>query len=100
MVMLFMNAKVRNFLLLHGFVYTFRRKRHKLGKDWATDKRGGHKICDIYVAEEWHISHVEDLRLFVDGSGFASIEEWIDAIKQFNPKMNRLEGYIYHVRKC
>jgi len=99
MVMLFMNPTVRNFLLSKGYVYTFRIKRHNWGKDWATDKRAGRKLCDIFVENEWRVSGINDLRPFVHASGFDSIGEWVEAIKQFNPKLKFLEGFVYLVCK-
>jgi len=99
MVMLFMNPTVRNFLLSHGYVYTFRVKRHKKGKDWATEKRTGKKLCDITIQEERPIRDASELQQFVQGSGFKSLEEWVQAIREYNPKLRDILGWIYLVSK-
>ena len=56
MVVIFQSEKARRFLLENGVVFTFRSKRRKkLGEDWITDRRGGHKIADALVEEEGEV---------------------------------------------
>jgi hypothetical protein len=97
MVMLFMNEIVRKFLLAQGYVYTFRVKRHKLGRDWATEKRTGKKLCDITIQEERPILDGDELQQFAHGSGFETGEEWAKAIHERNPKLKDIQGYVYLV---
>jgi hypothetical protein len=99
MVMLFMNEKVRNFLLSQGYVYTFRLKKHKLGKDWATEKRTGKKLCNITIQEERPILDGDELQQFVHGSGFVDVQEWMQAIRERNPKLRDIQGWVYLVSK-
>lgn len=100
MVMIFSCKKVRNQLLQNELVYTFRTNRHKLGKDWATAKRTGKKLCDIHVLNEWPVSKPEDLANFRHASGFNSIGEWMAEIQRLNPKMHRLRGFVYLVSRA
>jgi len=113
MVMIFAHPKVRAYLLEHGRVYTFRKLhpktlngiRRKMGKDWATDKRGGKKIADIEVTLIALVD-VENMELiltkYVKESGFTGcgkIEaetEWARAIGMFNPR-GPPDGWIYKV---
>jgi len=99
MVMLFMNARVRNLLLSKGYVYTFRVKRHKTGKDWATEKRTGKKLCNIRIQDERPILDASQLQQFVSASGFKTLEEWVQAIRERNPKLRDIQGWIYLVSK-
>ena len=97
--MIFADEHARKQLLEKGFVYTFRRYPHKEGKDWATDKRGGRKICDIYVELWGKIDRALDLLPYLEHSGFGSIVEWVKAIRRLYPKMKEVKGYIYRVEK-
>jgi hypothetical protein len=99
MVMIFQNEKARRQLLICGFVRTFRTKRRKLGKDWATDKRCGKKICDIEVVQELRITSWVELSGYVRASGFDSLSQWLEAIKQLRAKMKNIRGWLYYVRK-
>jgi hypothetical protein len=71
MVMIFASREAREHLLKKGHVYTFRTKRHKVGRDWATDGRGRPKICNVQVEFVKEVNGVNDLTEFVDGSGFS-----------------------------
>lgn len=114
MVMIFEEPKALGQLMQKGMVLTFRTEEHehKLGKDWATDRRGGKKLCDVNVASvivdpnmhQWNkleeaLVTVDDLRPFVSLSGFGTWSEWVEAIKRRNPKVDVLEcaGYLYLV---
>jgi hypothetical protein len=98
MVMLFINEHARKQLLKKGEVVTFRRKQHKEGLDWATDKRGGNKICNIYITCLCKVEKIEDLIPYVSLSGFNSIKDWVSAIRNFIGK-SELKGYLYYVKK-
>ncbi len=107
MVMIFAHEKVREYLLEHGIVYSFRKNhpktsdgvRKQIGDDWANAKRGGKKIADI------HITPMQTLNLmnvglvltrYAQESGFylghgqvdAAVDEWVKAIENLN------SGYI------
>ena len=97
MVMIFQSEKARRFLLENGVVFTFRAKRRKkLGRDWITDRRGGHKIADILVEEEGKFKP-QELDLNVEYSGFNTLEEWIGEIKRLNGGRLPSEGWLYKV---
>ena len=111
MVMIFAHEKVRAHLLEKGIVYTFRKDhpktsdgvRKQIGDDWATDRRTGKKIADIHITPvEYFIDSRNGKRrryvlvTYVEESGFDTVEEWTQAIKQLNP--NQLtHGWIYKV---
>ncbi len=95
--MIFASEKAREFLLKNGDVYSFRVKRHNVGRDWVTDRRGGKKIADIYIVEvgQTKPSLLQD---FVSRSGFSSLPEWIQEIKKLNKEHKEdVEGWLYHV---
>jgi hypothetical protein len=97
--MIFADEKARRQLLEKGFVYTFRIRKHKVGRDWATDRRGGRKICDIDVMLVREIASPEELIPYVIGSGFNNAYEWVRAIRRLNPKLRQIRGYLYRVAK-
>jgi len=75
MPIIFMNEKARKQLLENGIAYTLRQHARKTkGKDWATDKRGGKKIADVYIKLERRAS-ICDLMPFIGQSGFNSLDE-------------------------
>jgi len=97
MVMIFQSEEARRFLLENGVVFTFRAKRRKnLGNDWITDRRGGHKVVDVFVEEEGRFKP-SDLGLYVEYSGFSSLQEWIEEIKKLNKGKLPAEGWLYKV---
>ncbi|GAH52752.1 unnamed protein product [marine sediment metagenome] len=89
MVMIFAHPQVRDYLLEHGLVYTFRKHHPKTadgvrlqtGKDWATDKRCGKKIADILVTP---IEPIDSLNMgqvltkYVRESGFYASHGRVD----------------------
>ena len=95
--MIFQSEKSRKQLLNKNIVFTFRKvcpEQRKLGKDWATDKRGGEKIADIMVFSDGRFIKpipklLEPYLLF---SGFDSVDDWIDEIKRLN-KPDDLIGF-------
>jgi len=98
MVMLFVVDNVRNFLLSKGYVYTFRTKKHREGKDWITDKRNGKKICNVEITFVRDINGSVGLMPYVSESGFSNHWDWVMAIQKFYPKMKNIQGYLYRVK--
>jgi hypothetical protein len=97
--MIFADENARRQLLEKGVVYTFRTHPHKVGRDWATDKRGGKKICDIKVELVEEIRIPQQLIKYCRDSGFKYTTDWWEAIHRLNPKLKKIEGYLYKVTK-
>jgi len=90
MVMIFASEKARTQLLEEGCVYTVRTRPHREGFDWATDKRGSKKICDIHIQLRAQLALCDlenTLPRYLHGSGFASVREWIDEIHGLNKEL-------------
>jgi len=115
MVMIFNYKIVRDFLLEHGVVYTFRSHHKKtadgirlqIGRDWATDRRTGKKIADINVTPVIPIDCLnmgKVLSRYARESGFyighgridEAVSDWARAINSLNPK-SPTAGWIYRV---
>lgn len=115
MVMIFAHGKVRAYLLEHSLVYTYRKYHSKtqdgihpqIGEDWATDKRCGKKIADIFITpmeliDGLNMEHV--LTKYARDSGFYlghgrvvdSVYKWTQAINSLNPD-EPTRGWIYQV---
>lgn len=116
MVMIFVHEKVREYLMKQGLVYTFRKYHKKtlngirpqIGKDWATDKRCGKKIADIYITPMELVDALnmgQVLSKYARESGFYfghgrvddAVSEWARAINSFNPR-DPTAGWIYKVK--
>lgn len=115
MVMIFVHPLVREFLLEHGLVYTYRKHHRKTadgvrpqtGKDWACAKRTGKKIADIWITP---IVAVDGLNMgqvltkYARESGFYrgfgrvddAVDEWARAINLLNPD-EPTAGWLYKV---
>lgn len=103
MVMIFAVKEAKEQLLNHDAVITFREHPHSTGKDWATDKRGGQKLCDIWVSQlkisddapteppTW----IEDIKPFWGLSGFSSYEKWEQVITAITQKSRTFNGFGY-----
>ena len=98
MVLLFMVKEAREQLLKEGRVFTFRKKPHKTGRDWATDRRGGKKIADINIRLEKEVKTCADLKPYVEYSGFQLWSDWIRVIIS-RSKSKLVEGFLYEVTK-
>jgi len=115
MVMIFANTQVREYLLEHGFVYTFRTYdkktpngiRPQIGSDWATDKRNGKKIADINVTPVTPIDVLNMGRVltkYARQSGLHSkgahtqdtVSKWARTINILNPNKGTA-GWLYKV---
>ena len=98
MVIIFQVEKARNQLLNKRIVYTLRQMRKIEGRDWATDRRGNKKICDVNIKLiNYSILRKLNLENYVFNSGFDSVDNWIDALR---PSQNRWKSfYLYEVRR-
>lgn len=97
MVIIFQSEKARKQLLERRSVVTFRTNRRKhIDNDWATDKRGGKKICNIYIEEIDYIEKLDKLSPFREESGFDNLEEWTNEIRKLN-KHHMVSGWLYKV---
>jgi len=95
--MIFQSKKARKQLLEKGSVVSFRTNRRKhIDNDWATDKRGGKTICNIFIEEISYMSGPDSLPPYVKESGFDSLEEWITEIRKLN-KYHIVSGWLYKV---
>jgi hypothetical protein len=97
MVIILKNEKIRKKLLVEGHVIVFRENPHSVGKDWMTDKKGSHKICDVEITPVGTVSSISQLKPHVKDSGFETLREWIGEIKRQNPRITRAIGYLYEV---
>jgi len=98
MVMIFSSEKAREQLRTMGEVITFRLKKRKVvGFDWATDKRGGKKLFNIFVEEERESIAPIDLEDYVEYSGFKSLKEWIGEITRLHKCGTSTKGVLYRV---
>ena len=97
MVMIFQSEKARRFLLENGVVFTFRAKRRKkLGRDWITDRRGGRKNSRHPSGGRGKVQASRS-GLYVEYSGFSTLEEWIGEIKKLNGGRLPSGGWLYKV---
>ncbi|MBC8225340.1 hypothetical protein H8E65_12180 [Candidatus Bathyarchaeota archaeon] len=109
MVIIFQNRQVREHLLEHGKVYTYRKgfeKRKRIGRDWATDRRCGKKIADVDIMVISAITRENLIRVlsqgddegsFYEQSGLGTVENWVQAIKDLNRGEGPEYGWLYRV---
>lgn len=94
---IFTNESARSHLVETGEVVTFRKSKRTSGETWWRTSRTGGKQGDCtveYIGEV--VPRPDVLRLWVDRSGFASVEEWREAIKGLNDSVPE-RGYLYRV---
>ncbi len=92
----FNNDKARKHLIEKGEVITARKSRSKTGHDKAvyTDQDGirneiGKVLVSIINESNdclFNVNHREVLKLYLDRSGFDTVEDWIKAIREFDAK--------------
>lgn len=84
MVISFSVKEAREQLLTLGRVYTARKKRRKqTGRTWWNLKRGKIKAGDVDIVEVGQFK-INELRPYVDESGFKTLRAWGDAIAEAN----------------
>lgn len=94
---LFADETARAQLVENGEAVTFRASQRTTGDTWWRETRTGTKEGDVRVEEieSADPSDPDDLRDYRPLSGFESVEEWQDAIRELNGKMS--DGYLYRV---
>ena len=95
----FSHPMVREYLLAHGRVYTFRTKKRKdKEKDWASSGRGKPKIADVKVTfiKRIDAQNLGSLKKYSKESGFEYVADWITAIQNIN-ETTKIDGYLYLV---
>ena len=99
MVMSFNSERAREYLLQNGEIYTFRKnRRRRIGKDWANENRGGKAFADIFIQEIGEMNIYKDLRPFFKHSGFSTVTEWVQEIKNLNNGHDLSKGWLYKVK--
>ena len=96
-VMSFSSEKALKCLLSRGFVFTFRKnKRKHVGEVWTNKGRGTPKVKNAFCQ---YLGYVFPYMLapYVRSSGFATLEEWHNEIKQLNGGILPNSGYLYEV---
>lgn len=95
----FSNEIARNQLIDEGVVTTFRTRERTVGETWWRESRTGEKRgdCTVEVVCECDPSVHAQLDQFVSTSGFESVAEWQDSIKQLHDGDIPHTGWIYRV---
>ena len=97
--MYFKSEKARTYLINHGMVYTIRRHRYRVGKDYISLGRGKPKIADVFIEEVGPMfDGIDTLKAYVDQSGFKEIGEWLDELFHLHKSDSRRPFYMYRVR--
>ena len=83
--MFFKSDKAFSYLMRNGFVYTFRTKRRRLNERVAVRRsKKEKKVATGRIVEIVKINDILELKKYVECSGFASFEEWVEEIKKLN----------------
>ena len=99
--MIVFSKKEREHLRTMGQVVIFRPQELKnIGTDKVdgkiTDKVDGIPLYNVSIGIEIENCTVEDLENSVEDSGFKSLKEWINEIKQSHNTRN-IKGFLYYV---
>lgn len=97
-VMSFQSSRALDCLLSKGFVFTFRKKWRRQGRNWINTGRGQSKICNVFVVNLGRYLF-DNLTEFVPYSGFRDVNEWEQEIKKLNGGKFIPEGWLYLVIK-
>lgn len=92
------DERILKFLMKRGFVFLFSTRELKEGKGWVRASPTGKKIADVRIRLLTKIKP-ERIKLssFLRGSGFNTLDEWIDSLKKENKDLR--EGYLYLVSR-
>lgn len=95
---IFSDETARNQLTTHGTVVTFRTDNRTTGRTWWRKTRTGEKQgeCHVTLIARIDPSYTGSLEPFCELSGFNSVAEWQDAIKDLNGDLT--SGYLYAVK--
>jgi hypothetical protein len=97
--MYFKSEKAREYLVNHGMVYTIRRHRYHVGKDYMSLGRGKPKIADIYIEEVGPMfDGIDTLKAYVDQSGFETPGDWLSELFSLHRSDSQRPFYMYRVR--
>ena len=110
-------VRVRNFLLEHREVFTWRKNlraffnkhgTNEVEHAWMNENRGKPKICNVSITFELKTCALSELKPYVSKSSFSELEEWKQAIilhgklskEEYGNLVNHgiLLGYLYYVR--
>lgn len=80
-------------LVDHGEVVTFRTSERTTGETWWRETRTGPKRGDVTVRRIGPATSVLDLMDYVELSGFESVEDWQDAIRDVHGE--GVDGVLY-----
>ena len=86
--------QVANFLEKYGRVYTVRRHRYRVGGDVAKTEKG---TFPIMVSEVGPLQTVDDLKPFLEFSGFKTLKEWVEEIYKLHRSDYFRNFYLYSV---
>lgn len=95
---IFSDGTAREQLLSDGEVVTFRKSSRTTGDTWWRESRLGPKQGDVMVEEigEANPWRTEELAPYRELSGFESVEDWQQAIRNLNGSLPR-NGFLYRV---
>jgi len=71
----------RRHLLLRGWLHTLRDPGRTVGETWARWERLGPARADVEIERVGIVERPDDLREYVDGSGYGSVREWCEAAR-------------------
>lgn len=96
---IFADETAREQLTTHGEVVTFRTSERTTGKTWWRESRTGPKKGDCYITRLVPVdaSDASKLEPFWNLSGFDSVADWQQAIKELNDELTG--GYLYRVER-
>jgi len=96
-MMYFECRKVLDYLLKNRVVFTVRRHRYKVGRDWITDARGN-MMADVNITEIGQLYDYNSLAgLYLSNSGFDTVEDWIAEIHKLHRSDSQRPFYLYKV---
>jgi len=86
-------------LTTHGEVITFRTSERTTGNTWWRESRTGPKKGDCYITRLVPVdaSDAAELEPFWNLSGFESVTDWQQAIKELNGELT--DGHLYRVER-
>lgn len=95
---IFSDETARRQLCKCGEVITFRYSDRTTGSTWWRKSRTGEKCGDVCIERVCSVdpSSEEQLREYVELSGFSDVSSWQDAIREVNSRSGE-SGFLYRV---